>query len=93
MLCPSLGEIVTYSGIIVMHPSQRIRSEPISGLTREPSEVIPSVLIHSVEYIELVKTLKGIFPNLILSTVMAVLLNFRPIPMYLPKKLNYGIST
>jgi hypothetical protein len=51
-----------------------------------------SFISHLVEYIEVVKTLKGIFPNLILSKIMAVLLNFRPIPMYLPKKLTYGIS-
>jgi hypothetical protein len=52
-----------------------------------------SFISHLVEYIEIVQNLKGIFPNLILSNVMAVLLNFRPIPMYLPKKSAYGIST
>ena len=51
-----------------------------------------SFVSHSIEYVEVVKCLKGFFPMAVPSKVMAVLLSFRAIPMYLPKKLKYGIS-
>jgi hypothetical protein len=69
-----------------------ITSNTHEGTIRSDTFSFDSFISHLVEYIEIVKTLEGIFPNLILSNVMAVLLNFRPIPMYLPKKSTYGIS-
>ena len=53
----------------------------------------PSFMHHSIEDFELVKSLKGFRPIPLLSKFIAVLLNFRPIPEYLPKKINYGILT
>ncbi len=47
-----------------------------------------SFISHLIEYIEVVKSLKGFFPMALPSKVMAVLLSFRAIPMYLPKKLK-----
>jgi hypothetical protein len=62
-------------------------------ITRGDTFRFDSFISHSVEYIEVVKSLKGFLPTTLPSKVMAVLLNFRPIPMYLPKKWTYGIST
>ncbi len=56
------------------------------GTIRGDTFRFDSFISHSVEYIEVVKTLKGIFPNLILSNVMAVLLNFRPIILCIYRK-------
>ncbi len=50
-----------------------------------------SFIFHSIEYIEVVKSLKGFLPNHLPSTVIVVLLNFQVICVYLPIKLNYGI--
>ena len=45
-----------------------------------------SFISHSIEYVEIVKSLKRFLPMVLPSNVMAVLLNFRPIPRYLPEK-------
>ncbi len=63
------------------------------GSTRGGTFRFRSFISHLVEYIEVVKSLKGFLPNARLSKVMAVLLNFQAIAMYLPIKLNYGILT
>ncbi len=44
-----------------------------------------SFISHSIEYIEIVQSLKGFLLMALHSKVMTVLLNFRPIPRYLPK--------
>ena len=48
---------------------------------------------HSIKYIEVMKSLKGFFPTVLLSRIMAVLLHFQAIPMYLLIKSNYGFLT
>ncbi len=45
-----------------------------------------------IKHIEIVKSLEGFLPMALPSKVIALLLNFRPMPWYLSKKLNYGIS-
>jgi len=56
------------------------------GTTRGDTFLFDSFISHSGDYIEVVKSLKGFLPNVLPSKVMVVLLNSRPIPMYLPKK-------
>ena len=55
---------------------------------RDDTSRFDSFIFHLIEHIEIVKSLKGFLPNVLPSKVMAVLLNFRPIPRYLPKKSN-----
>jgi hypothetical protein len=45
-----------------------------------------------IKHIEIVKSLEGFLPMALPSKVIALLLNFRPIPRDLSKKLNQGIS-
>jgi len=52
----------------------------------------PSFTHRLIEDIELVKSLKGFGLRAAPSKVMAVLVKFRPIRRYLPKKSNLGIS-
>ncbi len=63
------------------------------GTARGDTFRFDSFISHWIEYIEIVKSLKGFLPNARPSKVMAVLLNFQAIAMYLPIKLNYGILT
>ena len=51
-----------------------------------------SFVSHVIEYIEVVKSLKGIFPNALPAIVIAILLDFRPIPGDIRQKINYGVS-
>jgi hypothetical protein len=51
-----------------------------------------SFVSHVMEYIEIVKRLKGIFPNALPAIVIAILLDFRPIPEGIRQKINHGVS-
>ena len=64
-------------------------------LTREPPDVIPfyfdSFIYHSIEYIEVKKSLKEFLPMALPSEVRVVLLNYQAIQMYLPSKQKYEV--
>ncbi len=55
-------------------------------LTREPPEVLRSVLTHLIDYIEVVESPKGFLPMALPSKAMVVLLNprisWKPFPRY-----------
>jgi hypothetical protein len=59
------------------------------GITRSATSRFHSFISHSIEYIEIVKSLKEFLNTALPSKFMAVLLNFRPIPRYLSKKILF----
>ena len=64
----------------------KIKSFPNEGTAQGDTLRFPSFIHHSIEDFELVKSPQGFRPIPLLSKLIAVLLNFRPIPEYLLKK-------
>jgi hypothetical protein len=53
------------------------------GTTRGDTFRFHSFISHLIEYIEVVKSSKGFWPNALLSKLIAILLDFRPILEYI----------
>jgi hypothetical protein len=62
------------------------------GTTRGDTFRFHSFISHLIEYIEIIKSLKGFRPNVLPSKLIAILLDFRPILGYIHQISNYGVS-
>lgn len=71
-----LSDYVKYDDIWASLSLQTRRSESHERTTRGVTFRLISFISHSIKYIEIIKSLKGFFPNALSSKVMIVLLNF-----------------
>ncbi len=73
--------------------TSKIASSSYEETIRDVTLHFNSFISHLIEYIEVEKNRKGFPPMALPLKVMGFIVNFLPIPRYLSKKANYGIST